>query len=71
MRFGEAIKQLREHNGLSQAAWAEKIGVSVATAHNWEHRTEPPNSLAWHTLTEKLKQNRADVPKELRGTLLG
>jgi transcriptional regulator with XRE-family HTH domain len=41
MGFGTMLKAMREKVGLSQAALAERVGVSVRNIQNWEqgHRT--------------------------------
>ena len=41
MGFGTVLKTLREKAGLSQAALADRVGLSVRNVQNWEqgHRT--------------------------------
>lgn len=38
----KTIKELRRLSGLTQAAFAEKIGCPKATVEKWEYRSDPP-----------------------------
>lgn len=43
MEFGENLKELREQHGLSQAEFAENIGVSRALIAQYETGAKAPN----------------------------
>ena len=43
---GEDIAAIRKRTGLSQAAFARQIGVSVATLRNWEQGRRRPDGPA-------------------------
>ena len=44
------IKSIREYLGLSQADFAEKLGVTFATVNRWENGRVLPTKLAQATL---------------------
>ena len=50
--YSERVKNVREVRGLTQAQFAELIGVSYATVNRWENRQTRPNNLAWSRLLE-------------------
>ena len=45
--YPRRIKGAREVRGLTQAKFAELVGVSYATVNRWENRQSRPNNLAW------------------------
>ncbi len=47
MDFPRRIRDVREVRGLTQAKFAELVGVSYATVNRWENRQSRPNNLAW------------------------
>ena len=47
MDFPQRIRDVREVRGLTQAKFAELVGVSYATVNRWENRHSRPNNLAW------------------------
>ena len=50
--------------GLTQAQFAELIGVSYASVNRWENSQSRPNNLAWHRIIELEKQSereRSDI----------
>ena len=54
------IKSIREYLGLSQADFAEKLGVTFATVNRWENGRALPTKLAQTSLYEYCKAQ--DVP---------
>ncbi len=47
MDFPRRIRDVREVRGLTQAKFAELVGVSYATVNRWENKQSRPNNLAW------------------------
>ena len=45
--YPQRIRDIREVRGLTQAKFAELVGVSYATVNRWENRQSRPNNLAW------------------------
>lgn len=43
MEFGAKIKQVREQQGLSQAAFAQKLHVTRQAVSNWENNHNLPD----------------------------
>ncbi|MFW6336900.1 MAG: helix-turn-helix domain-containing protein, partial [Phycisphaeraceae bacterium] len=43
--FAEQIKTLRGQLGLTQAALAERLGVSYVTVNRWENEQSTPSAL--------------------------
>ena len=57
--YPERIKNCRDANGLTQAQFAELVGVSYVTVNRWENGHSRPNKLAWRRvveLEERLKE---------------
>ena len=52
---GEEIKALREKMGLSQKAFARKLGTSLNTVNRWEKGVHKPAQMA-KKLLEQLKE---------------
>jgi CheY-like chemotaxis protein/DNA-binding XRE family transcriptional regulator len=46
IKINEKIKSIRKHSGLSQEAFAQKLGVSFTTVNRWENGHAVPNQLA-------------------------
>ncbi len=42
MHFGEKIRQLREHYGLTQQQLADRVGVLQRSVSAWENNQYPP-----------------------------
>lgn len=57
------IKRLRARLGLTQAALAEKIGVSFPTINRWENGKSRPSQLSWSQIL-KLAGEEADQVSE-------
>ncbi len=55
------IKNIREYLGLSQADFAEKLGVTFATINRWENGRAIPTKLAQNTLYEYCKEHGVPV----------
>ena len=51
------IKALRERLGLTQAALAERLGVSFVSVNRWENGQSRPMPLAWRRVTELERQS--------------
>ena len=45
--FPQRVRNAREVMGLTQARFAELVGVSYATVNRWENSQSRPNNLAW------------------------
>lgn len=52
----EAIRELRRQLGLSQEAFARRIGVSVLTVRRWEKGSSKPSPLALAKIEEVIKE---------------
>ena len=50
--FSQRIKNTRDIRGLTQAQFADLIGVSYATVNRWENEQSRPNNLAWRRILE-------------------
>jgi DNA-binding transcriptional regulator YiaG len=46
---GREVRFVRLHFGLTQAAFAEKFGVSNVAVHKWEKRGEQSTGMQWST----------------------
>ena len=55
------IKSIREYLGLSQADFAEKLGVTFATVNRWENGRALPTKLAQTSLYEYCKAQGVPV----------
>lgn len=55
------IKHIREHLGLSQSDFAEKLGVNFATVNRWENGRAIPTKLAQAKLYDYCKEQRVPV----------
>ena len=55
------IKNIREYLGLSQADFAEKLGVTFATVNRWENGRAMPTGLAQNSLYELCRENKVPV----------
>jgi putative transcriptional regulator len=58
-----SIKEIRESTGLSQARFAELLGVSVRTLQDWEQGRRSPSGAAWTVLV--IAARRPDVLREI------
>jgi transcriptional regulator with XRE-family HTH domain len=54
MTFAETLRRLREAAGLTQAALAERAGLSLRTVQSWEQGRRAPVSPAFFKLAEAL-----------------
>ena len=45
--YPQRVRDAREIRGLTQAKFAELVGVSYATVNRWENRQSRPNTLGW------------------------
>lgn len=54
--FGRLIKELRHRNGLSQEAFALKLGVSYASVNRWENRRTMPVPIVVRRVGEILRE---------------
>ena len=45
--YAQHVKNVREVRGLTQAQFADLVGVSFATVNRWENKHSRPNNLAW------------------------
>ena len=54
MEFGTMLKQLRERKGLTQAALAQRSGLSLRTIQGWEQGRRQPVSADFFRLTKAL-----------------
>ena len=50
--YPRRIKSIRGLRGLTQAQFAELVGVSFASVNRWENGQSRPNSLAWRRVVE-------------------
>ena len=50
--YHQRVRNAREVRGLTQAKFAELVGVSYATVNRWENRQSRPNNLAWARIIE-------------------
>ena len=55
------IKNIREYLGLSQADFAEKLGVTFATVNRWENGHAMPTGLAQNSLYELCREKKVPV----------
>ena len=50
--YAQRVKNVREVRGLTQAQFADLVGVSFATVNRWENKHSRPNWLAWSRILE-------------------
>ncbi len=50
--YPQRIRSAREVRGLTQAKFAELVGVSYATVNRWENRQSRPSNLAWERILQ-------------------
>lgn len=55
------VKNIREYLGLSQADFAEKLGVTFATVNRWENGRAMPTGLAQNSLYELCREKKIPV----------
>ena len=55
------VKNIREYLGLSQADFAEKLGVTFATVNRWENGRAMPTGLAQNSLYELCREKKVPV----------
>ncbi|WP_246515977.1 helix-turn-helix domain-containing protein [Microvirga aerilata] len=60
------VQAIRKKTGLTQAAFASRVGVPVATLRNWEQRHRSPTGPA-RVLLAMLDRNPRIVEETLRG----
>jgi len=59
------IKRLRARLGLTQAALAERIGVSFPTINRWENGKSRPSQLSWSQILKLAGEEEAERVSEL------
>ncbi len=59
--YPQRIKNSRGARGLTQAQFADLIGVSYASVNRWENGQSRPNKLAWRRVIELEKQSRERI----------
>lgn len=69
MTFYSFLKITREHCGITQAEFAEKVGVSITTIQNWEKDTLPDKSY-WQVIIDQLKLSREEFIRHYTNTVL-
>ena len=57
--YSQRVKSVREVSGLTQAQFAELVGVSFATVNRWENRQTRPSALAWSRILD-LERSQED-----------
>ena len=50
--YARRVRTRQGSQGLTQAKFAELVGVSYATVNRWENRQSRPNNLAWARILE-------------------
>jgi putative transcriptional regulator len=55
---GEELRQIREDAGLTQAALAYQLGVSLTTVSRWENGRAKLSPLAQYAISMWLKNNK-------------
>src|SRR5947208_14666231 len=50
------IRQARDLLGLTQAAFARRVGVSFVTVNRWENRQSKPSRMAWRVIEGLAKE---------------
>lgn len=53
-KFGEILKNIRKQAGLSQAEFAEKLGVHMQTVSRWERNTSEPDMSMYEEISKTL-----------------
>lgn len=66
--FGKRLVRLRKHRSLSQAALADKAGVTKTAVWGWEHDVHFP-SKTLEKLTEVLECSLADLLADVEAPL--
>ena len=59
------VKNIREYLKLSQADFAEKLGVTFATVNRWENGHVIPSNLAVKSFYDFCENNFIDIPDGL------
>ncbi len=59
--YPQRIKGSRGVMGLTQAQFAELIGVSYASVNRWENGQSRPNKLAWQRVIELEKRSKEEI----------
>ena len=60
MSFSEELKRIRQHNFLSQEAFARELGVSFSSVNRWEGGRAKPNLLAMQKIKEYCEKQNVD-----------
>ena len=63
--YSSLIKNFRQRLGLTQQAFASRLGVSFATINRWENGQSKPSRLYWSQLRE-LESSITDLPATAR-----
>ena len=62
--YSAQIKRLRARLGLTQAALAERLGVSFPTINRWENGKSRPSQLSWSQILKLAGEEEADRVSE-------
>ncbi len=60
MSFSEELKRIRQHNFLSQEAFARELGVSFSSVNRWEGGRAKPNLLAMQKIKDYCERQHVD-----------
>lgn len=69
MTFYSFLKTARERCGITQAEFAEGVGVSITTIQNWEKDTLPGQGY-WQVIIDQLKLSREEFIRYYANTVL-
>jgi len=62
--YAATIRQLRQHLGQSQQAFAVTLGVSVDTVRKWEQGISKPSHMALEKIDRLVRQLKKTASKE-------
>ncbi len=61
MRFSKAIKEIRQHELLSQMDFAKELGVSFSTVNRWENGKTLPTYRAMKSIEAYCSQHNIET----------
>lgn len=61
--FSRRVREIRGRLGLTQAALAERLGVSFASVNRWENDQARPLPVAWERLLQLARENAAPASR--------